>query len=584
MSHLFLTYALIKALYEKGQDYIDCFWPLMLKVLPKDGSGLEITIIQSKIKDNSIIEIPQHALSTIITRSTRNGYSQRKKNQVFLLTKGLTYLNKLEPETDTQSRINELIDDFRSFVYEQRKETLAPEKIQAILLSFVNENIETLVEYCNKGGGAVKELLAKKELKEYENTILNYFEIAEKRKPNVYKTITDIIFGSVISTLPGTKDFAEASKKFEKTQVFLDSNFLFWVLDLHHPAFCTPAKELLGLLKNFRFDLRVFDFTIDEIVRVLKGYIWEQQYYYPGVKVNTIHSSLKSRGWTIEDVKLYISKIEVKISEIGASIVPTKIVLKDYKPNKVEYISKLNRYKPNQNVLGQNHDLAAIEEIQTRRKTPRHFLETADYLFLTSDLRLSKFDLFEMGHRDNQTICEVISDKLLTTILWLKSPNLVRDVPLKTILAIHSRELLINKVIWGRFYENLKKLRFEGKIDGGDITMLFYNHYIEDVLRLIDETQVAKINAEFIMEEIQKAEERIDEKTRNILKKQQETFAVQITQKEKEAEERTAGEVNNIIEQVKEKLKEPSRKRAHKLINLYTYPLTSATLHQMWPT
>jgi hypothetical protein len=43
------TYALIKALYDEGEDYIDSFWPIVVKTIPSNQS-VTSSFIQRKLK------------------------------------------------------------------------------------------------------------------------------------------------------------------------------------------------------------------------------------------------------------------------------------------------------------------------------------------------------------------------------------------------------------------------------------------------------------------------------------------------------------------------------------------------------
>jgi len=74
MSRELYTYAMAKTLYEQRKDYIDTFYPFVLKILPDDKSPLKIGAIQSKVKDKFALDIPEHSLKSIITRAKKKGY------------------------------------------------------------------------------------------------------------------------------------------------------------------------------------------------------------------------------------------------------------------------------------------------------------------------------------------------------------------------------------------------------------------------------------------------------------------------------------------------------------------------------
>jgi predicted nucleic acid-binding protein len=568
MNKLIYTYSLVKTLYEQGKDYIDSFWPFVLKIMPKDKTPLNLDSIQKEIKKNFGLDIPQHSLEIIITRAKRKDYMIQQKRQFRLTNQGDNYLNTLEPESEVERRINELLEDIKNYLNEQLRLSLTSNETYDVALFFIQENINSLVEFFNPDSSIIQLNISKPKTNKYDDVLVNYFEIAKQRKPHLYYTLTDIVYGSVISTTASSRDIDEMNKKFEHTQLFLDSNYLFNILELQFPEFNKPAKELFNLLKLSKFELRVFDFTIDEMVRVLKNYSREQHLYISDVRVNSIYSNLKSQRLTIEDVREFITKIESKILELGIKIEPTSIDLKDYKSAKDEYRNRLSQYKPDQNLQSQNHDLAAVEKIREIRRSPKREIESSKALFLTSDLKLSKFDFLEMGHREKATVCEVIPDRLLTNILWLKNPSVVKDIPLKSIIAVHSREMFIDRKIWRRFCETITKLKGESSINDKDVSMLFYNHYIEEVLKNYDESQIDNIAPNFILEKIQAVSKLIDDTTKSKLEEQKGIFEKQLAQKELDK----GKELVTKISEVKKKIKARAVKRARRLtiVKMYT--------------
>ena len=69
----------------------------------------------------------------------------------------------------------------------------------------------------------------------------------------------------------------------------------------------------------------------------------------------------------------------------------------------------MSKYKPDQGLLYQNHDLAAINMIERMRRHPVRRIEDSKAFLLTSDGKLSQFDFIELGHKESSTVCEVPS-------------------------------------------------------------------------------------------------------------------------------------------------------------------------------
>lgn len=569
MNKLFYTYSVAKALYERGQDYIDVFWPFALRVLSESGTPLSLVSIQEKLRESFNLDIPEHSLKSILSRAKNRGYVVGDgKGQFTRVEKGRRYVDKLESEREVERRINELLEDIKVYLNKELQSSLTLNDVQDIVLSFINQNIESIVEYFNPAGDASQLKIPIQRRRRYEGELVRYLEITEKQKPALYKTLQDIICGSVIYTSSSSSDIAEINKKFGDMEVFLDTNFLVSILELDFPEFNKPAKELFHLLRLNRFKIKIFDFTLGEFVNLLQTYP-KKQYLYNIVTeyVRSMSTNLKWCGWTGEDVKEFISKIENKLWDLGIDIEPTYMELKTYKPRKEEHLSAILKHKPMQGKLSRNHDLAAIEKIKEIRGSPKRHIEKAKAFFLTSDRILSRVNFLEMGHKEKATICEVIPDHLLTNILWLKNPTVGKDIPMKSVIAIHSRNMFIDKRVWERFIENLKRLKEEGNISDKDIAMLFYNHYIEKALLEYDESDVDKIAPELIFELVKDAVKKIDAEAQQKLEEQRKSLEAAFEKKEKGLGKRWEAKLLGV----KKKLETASKREAKLWVNVISY-------------
>ena len=332
-------------------------------------------------------------------------------------------------------------------------------------------------------------------------------------------------------------------------------------MDLHLSSITKPAQELFELLKDYKFRLKVFDFSINEMVRVVKGYLSERHKYFPHIKVDSIYSNLKNKGWTREDCIGFISNIEQKIYALGIQIENTGIDLNKWEIPKDDIYLRISQYKPDQHPLGQKHDICAIEKIKEIRKRPQRNIEDCIALFLTSDRKLAKFNLVESGHRENFTVCEVILDKLFTVLLWFKNPQAVKELPLTIVLSTQF-EILISKDIWNRFFNTVMSLRKENEISEDGISMLVYHNNITEDLILIKDPR--EINEEFILNKIKERKKEMDENRERMIEEgKKEIEEKYTTEMQKKDEEYLAK-----IERIKANLKEEVKKKARIVSNL----------------
>jgi len=514
--------------------------------------------IQEKLRHEYTLEMPLHVLSAVLKSAKRKGYAIRQDKDYQLTEKGQQYLDSFETDKAVERRINALIEDMRQF-FISNNVSLNSEQTLALLTEFLQSNIEPLVEFVNPS--AIGELSIQ-DKDDMRTLIVDYIKLVEQQKPDEYNTIRDMVIGSIISTILYTEEFAEIDEltrsKFKNCNAFLDTNYTLSILGLDDQEQNEAARELLDLIKKFGFKIHVFDFTIDEISGLLGHYLKEEYRYPATLKINSICSKLKRKGWSKSGVTLFIANLDENLDKMGIKVRwSTGVDIQTYNPKDKKLRSKIRQIKPEQNVSSQNHDLAAIEQIQQYRVKTVRRLEHCEAIFLTSDTKLSRFNFVEMGHKAKQTMTEVILDRLLTVILWLKNPT--AKIPLKSVIAAQSKEAFINKTVWDHFYEVLKELRETGQVDDEGISTLFYNNYIEDILSGLSDSEIERITQKFVIEQIEKAAKVKEKEKEEIVKKQEEAI------REKEAEflkqlheERTKTEYEKDREWI-EKIKESKK-------------------------
>jgi hypothetical protein len=559
MIDILVSYSLIKSIYETKKDYLDVFVPFLLASFPEGEEECGSNIMAKNIKEKFGLEIPEYTLTTIIKKAKRNDFIDWKQNKCSLKVKGKNYLSEIKLiENEERGKIITLIEDIKNFFASQYKISLNSTKILEILNIFLKTHQLPLINFFNPK--SIQEEWPGKFDKYYEFYLVEYIKLAKEQKPDVFNILEKMFYGAIFSTILFKKNIPETNKKFNTTQIFLDTNFVFRILDFDYSFICKPAKELFELLKkDKKFQLKVFDFTIDEMVRVLKEYGKEEYKYFPKVKVASIYSNLKNKGWTKEDCINFISKIEKEIYNLEINIEYTNVDLNKWEIPINDIYSKIIQYKPEQKILAQKHDVCAIEKIREIRKHSRREIENCGALFLTSDLRLTRFNFIELGHKEKATVPEVISDRFLTTLLWLKNPVALKELPLETILSTQT-EILIDRKVWNRFYDNLTKLKNEGKISDEDIATLIYFHLEQELAPI---TNPEEITPEFILEEIEKNKKKIEETTKEEITKE----IKKITQRHREEITKKEQEFLNDLEAIKNDIKESVWKEANNKVN-----------------
>ncbi|ASJ05550.1 cell envelope integrity protein TolA [Thermococcus barossii] len=578
-------YALIHALHKEGHDYIEVFYPFVLRALPQDFSYSKLKEIRDIIKLRFGFDIPRYALETIMRRAVGDGYIEynKKRHEYALTREGLEFIQSVDKIEERQKRrLNKFLLDMVEFINKRSPNDIPKNQIEEGFFRFVESNINFLIGFLSsQGPHFLEEQKESKEERKLDIEIYRYIEHIYKNNDDMFEIFQEIILGSILSiALFYDHTDQDIKEEFTPLSIYLDSNFLFSLFGLHTKERNKATKELFDMMKRYhQFKLKVFDFTLAEMVRVISGYLTAISLYPSEIRVDSLYDILRRKGWKKPQVNEFIATLEDKVKEFGIEIEYTDVDLSKYNPDCVDdpdgIRTELTKYKPqsmyNSDIAffeSQNHDLAAICLIRKKRGKPPRKIENAEYIFLTSDLKLSKFNLEIFRHKNFGTIPEVIPDRLLATILWLKNPTLNPNLPVYIIIASYSNTLLISRGVWRRFYQILLRLEKEGKISEEDIATLFYHDYIGTVLLEFSDNNINEINEEFVIKSIEEATKKLEKdveatKEREIKAKYEE----KIKQREREAAKNARDkEINRIKAKIKENAKEKAEKYSRVIV------------------
>jgi hypothetical protein len=155
----------------------------------------------------------------------------------------------------------------------------------------------------------------------------------------------------------------------------------------------------------------------------------------------------------------------------------------------------------------------------------------------------------------------------------LQNPESSLEMPLKLLIAAHSKYLFVQRKIWERFIDVLRDLKDDECISDDKLAALLYYGRIEELLRNIDETERDTITREFVIEEIEKAVIDIDETiTRKLDQKEVEVrdmFKEKLSRQQVQQNEEWLNRITNI--------KNNLRKRTDKKAFWAAFTLSSLT-------
>lgn len=483
--------ASLKTFYDSGHDLIDVFSRLFLRSMEsqKNNSLIEL---QKTVLEKYKVNLPIDILQTMAKRLNKNKlikYKNLKNGFILLTEEGVNLQNKTEEDLRSKERDNNaLIASIKKFLKEKTNNEYSESKIIEELNLFIEESAEEASFILSNGssngykrGGGMSKYF------------VDYFVLTEKQDPLNYERLKSILFGEIISKSI-LENRTNIDAKFKNLNVYLDTNIVFSLMGFHEEEFNQPTRELVDIIKSLGINLKVFNFTKDEIIKTLRGYLEQESYYSKYIKVDSIYHILKRNGYSKTDLLSVIENIEEKIKDLGIDI--------DYSysidlllEKKAEQIEALQREKPDKHIESIKHDIAAILAIKKLRQgNTSSLIEKSREIFLSADIKLSIFNDQEFGHSKNKTIPEVVLRKQLTGILWLKKIRKNDDnVFVRNLLITQMNENRISSSLWDKFINELKKQKAKRNISDDDIDLIMSYEETGSILREKGEDGIQEI-------------------------------------------------------------------------------------------
>jgi len=516
------SYALLKSMFEQGyENYIDCFVGIVLQVFSSD-EVLDVESVQRNL--DRFFPLPRLMVQQVMDRAQRKGYVHKdKKREGYGLSQKAVREFVDEPKT-AANRIDALIEDVESYFREHFFRSDIP--TQVLIESFLDNTGFLQSFYDTSRHEDIGNIVETKDQK----MLLQYLKSIESEKPQQTATFREIVMGSIVAEALKWTDLQSVKlESFRHCHVFLDTNFVFSILEFHDPQISQPALELYRNLRFFDFRTSVFDFTLEQIREVLRRYSPDNMVAIDSPQRPSVHNTLKSWKWDKKKVEDYIEGLESTLEEKGVTVLPSGMNFVHGRAHDDERLSEFvevygglfERRKPKYGYqstkFGKQHDLAAIVKIQELRENRSVTLNDPKAIFLTSDRKLAEFDQLDVSRSEQDALPEVVLDTGFTSVLWFLAKGRADiNFSLPTIIAAYSRNLFINERVWNRFQAVFKQAVDDEGINVEQVPNVFYAT-IQNTLNEFSDDDIGLITKSFVEDRMRAAKDEFERQ------KQQET-------------------------------------------------------------
>lgn len=493
MSNQLINIALASAFYEKQRNYLDTYLPFVIKSF-HNHQILDLKEVSDSLSDVFGIQIPINSIKQILSSQDKRIFQINKPSKhnwsICLTPEGKSELEQIITSEERQT--NKLAIFYNSIVDFSNKEFKKVYSLEDVNNKVHNFIIENLIEISvNKTSFSLDKEYEKNG---FEQIFVNYLLHIKTTSLENTETFDDIWKGAIIWNEMRKPDLQREEQKFEKKlDIFIDTNFILSLLELHNNIINLAAKELYDLIKSTQnLNLYVLDITLQELYELLDTYTLFKDDFYE-IEIDTVFYYLKKGGYNsvkIEKLKEDLPNL-LKI-KFGISRVETP----SWSQNELLRLSDIYnhlldiRSKRNQRLEGKlkkrdtaidkssNHDSSAVNFILRIKDKFSLSIEKSKAMFLTSSFLLFK-DYKEISNKF-ESVPAVVLDATLTNILYLKNPNSNTGISIDQVIKVHCNYLIIDKSIWTLYLQTLNDLKTNKKISIDDYTRLISKNQITE--------------------------------------------------------------------------------------------------------
>jgi hypothetical protein len=472
-----ISLAILKVNWDElRKGYLDNFVPIVAECIRRSSDDVvSLPDVQNDLENLFGLKIPQNVIRAILSKVRKQGYI-RAEDRVY--KRDLVKLDQLGFHDMQQKvvRMHEcLIQSLIEFCSRNYGVTWSEEDAEEALQTYLQNNqvfitcaathgtIIPLMKRSTKGSAFLVGSFVK-HLQETHSADFDYFETVVK--------------GNMLANAIFLPDPNQASRKFHRTEVYLDTSFLMFALGHAGQARRDPCSELLQLLYETGADLRCFRHTVEEIKGILDACAsrlargQSREAYGPSI------GYFLAKGFTASDIELLSIRLEEDLEKLRIRVVdkpsytPTEYVIDEQALS--ETLANNMSYG---NPQALSRDVDSISAIMRLRNGRQFFaIEQCRALFVTMNRDLARESRkFYYREADFHTVCPCLTDGILTNLLWLKNPTKAPDLPRKRIIADCYAAMQPNTRLWIRYLEEIDKLEQDERVNEDEYYLLRYS-------------------------------------------------------------------------------------------------------------
>lgn len=276
----------------------------------------------------------------------------------------------------------------------------------------------------------------------------------------------------------------------ESVEVYLDGPVLLFVLGYAGPEMQVQYMEMLEMLKTQGAIVRCFDHSVTEGREILDAAAYKSRTGQSGQSYHgDVVSFLIRSGKDPVEIEALSQRLPNDLLKLEINPVDTPPRKEHLQSDEAALDRRLERALKYSHKHARERDIDSLTAIY-RLRDGKSTRELADCraIFVTHNFTLFKIATSHFREeKDRRAVSPCAHDAALTTMLWLREPLALPDLPKDRLIADAYAALDPKPELWRKYNEEIERLRTDGGLEEDDVVFLRYGREAQEAL--MDETR-----------------------------------------------------------------------------------------------
>jgi len=464
-------------------DEIDLFLPFIAVTLSEiSGEEVKPNLLQDSFAQCFGIKPPISAIEVFMTRAKKRKLLVKENHAFFSNHEQVEkwkngYYDKKEDIEVSQQVIREDLKFFAKFEFDKELEN---DDCDILITEFIEKNISSVASQ-----NRFEKSHIKSKIKNTDYVIASFVSHIHKEKKSTLDHFSRIVKGMVLANYLCYADKVGNKKQYHSITVYLDTPIILGLLGYSGKQKRKSTCEFISLLNKVGIALKFFDKSLDEAERLLTAWRDDLKRKKYGRFNSKTLELLQAQGYDAVRLDTEIKLLKSRIESEGISVVTGFKLNPAYQCDETALELAISaNFKEHKNLT---HDTICISRIHNLRENRLiSDLNQEMSVFVTSNTGLvTHANNFFSNEIPRRYIPLVVSEQWMTTMFWLKSPDVFSSLPMDQLVASAYGLLYTDDRFWNAFIAKLQYLERDGKISEEEFTFVRWDsellHLIHDV-------------------------------------------------------------------------------------------------------